>query len=84
MITVISYPANTLNQSFTTSDTLDSAEIVKNLFVNVAEAIDAGANGVAIGRNIWQHPHPASVCRALVAIVHGGANVAQALKEISD
>jgi len=40
MITIISYPANTLNQSFLTSDTLDSAEIVKNLFVNVAEAID--------------------------------------------
>jgi class I fructose-bisphosphate aldolase len=54
------------------------------LLENVAEAIDAGATGVAIGRNVWQHPNPASVCRALVAIVHGGANVSQALKEIAD
>jgi len=54
------------------------------LLENIAEAIEAGANGVAIGRNVWQHPNPASVCRALVALVHGGANVSQALKEITD
>jgi class I fructose-bisphosphate aldolase len=54
------------------------------LLENVTEAINAGANGVAIGRNVWQHPNPASVCRALVAIVHGGASVSQALKEIAD
>ena len=54
------------------------------LLENVAEAIDAGATGVAIGRNVWQHSNPTSVCRALVAIVHGGASVSQALKEIAD
>ena len=52
------------------------------LLENVAEAIDSGSNGVAIGRNIWQHPDPPGMCRALVSIVHGGASVSQALKEI--
>lgn len=48
----------------------------------VAGALDAGANGVAIGRNVWQHENPAGITRALVALVHGGATVDSALKEI--
>ncbi len=52
------------------------------LLVSVYEALQAGAAGVAIGRNIWQHPNPGSICRALAALVHGGANVAQAIKEL--
>lgn len=49
----------------------------------IAEALQCGARGVAIGRNVWQHPNPAGMCRALTAIVHGGASVAQAAKEVS-
>lgn len=52
------------------------------LLENVAQAMDAGAKGVAIGRNIWQHAAPEKVCKALVAVVHEGASVSQALKEI--
>jgi len=48
----------------------------------VQEALEAGAAGVAIGRNVWQHPDPAGMCRALVALVHGGASVGKALQEI--
>ena len=48
----------------------------------VAEALEAGADGVAIGRNVWQHANPGGVCRALAALVHGGAGVEQALQEI--
>ncbi len=48
----------------------------------IAEALDAGAAGVAIGRNVWQHADPTGMTRALVALVHGGATVDQALKEI--
>lgn len=49
---------------------------------STAAAIHAGAAGVAIGRNVWQHWEPAGMVRALVAIVHGGATVDEALEEI--
>ncbi len=49
------------------------------LLTTVQQAVQAGAAGVAIGRNVWQHPNPAGMCRALVALVHGGASVSQAL-----
>jgi len=48
----------------------------------VAGAMAAGAAGVAIGRNVWQHPDPAGMVRALVALVHGGAMVDEALREL--
>ncbi len=49
---------------------------------SIADALEAGANGVAIGRNVWQHQNPAGVCRALVELVHASGRVAAALKEI--
>jgi class I fructose-bisphosphate aldolase len=49
------------------------------LLESIAEALEAGASGVAIGRNIWQHPNPTGITRALVALVHGGASVTAAL-----
>lgn len=52
------------------------------VLASVAGALDAGALGVAIGRNIWQHADPAGMTRALVALVHGGAAVDEALGEI--
>ncbi len=41
------------------------------LLNNVREALNAGASGVAIGRNIWQHPQPAHITAALAEVVHG-------------
>jgi DhnA family fructose-bisphosphate aldolase class Ia len=49
---------------------------------NIADALEAGANGVAIGRNVWQHANPAGICRSLVELVHGSGQVGKALKEI--
>ena len=49
---------------------------------NIADALEAGASGVAIGRNVWQHANPAAVCRSLVELVHGSGSVEKALKEI--
>jgi len=54
----------------------------RSLLEAVAGALEAGAAGVAIGRNIWQHRDPAGMTRALVALVHGGATVDEAWKEI--
>lgn len=45
-------------------------------------AMEAGAVGVAFGRNIWQHENPEAVTRAVAKIVHGKATVRQALKEL--
>lgn len=43
------------------------------------DAIKAGAAGIAIGRNVWQHKNPAAIARSLTAIVHEGAKVEEAL-----
>jgi putative autoinducer-2 (AI-2) aldolase len=40
------------------------------VFQFVYEGIQKGAIGVNLGRNIWQHPHPVPMMRALNAIVH--------------
>ncbi len=41
-------------------------------------AIQAGAVGVDMGRNIWQSDNPVPMIRAVRAIVHGNANVNEA------
>ena len=46
----------------------------------IKEAIDGGAAGVVIGRNVWGHAHPDRMTVALVAIVHSGASVDEAAK----
>ncbi|MCF6335317.1 MAG: fructose-bisphosphate aldolase [Spirochaetales bacterium] len=43
---------------------------LQDLFELVEKAMEAGARGVAIGRNIWQHSDPGAVTAALVEIVH--------------
>jgi class I fructose-bisphosphate aldolase len=53
------------------------------LLESIAAALDCGATGVAIGRNVWQHPNPAGICRSLIALVHQGASVDTALKELA-
>lgn len=48
----------------------------------VFDAIKAGARGVAIGRNIYQHPHPEKMVRAIRAVIHDDATAAQAAKAL--
>jgi DhnA family fructose-bisphosphate aldolase class Ia len=50
-----------------------------SLFKMVADAMSAGAAGIAIGRNVWQHRNPLAVARSLHAIVHDEADAMQAL-----
>lgn len=54
----------------------------REMLQNIADALEGGASGVAIGRNVWQHNNPTGICRALVELVHGSGNVDKALKEI--
>ncbi|MEM7602708.1 MAG: fructose-bisphosphate aldolase, partial [Verrucomicrobiota bacterium] len=49
----------------------------------VRTAMDGGASGIAIGRNVWQHTEPTKIAAALNAIVHDDASVDSALKLVS-
>ena len=49
----------------------------------VKTAMDGGASGIAVGRNVWQHPNPKGIASALGAVVHENATVDSALKLIS-
>jgi len=46
----------------------------------VSDAVSAGAAGVSIGRNVFQHADPRRMAEALRAIVHEGASVDYALE----
>jgi len=46
----------------------------------VHDAIEAGAAGTSIGRNIFQHENPVAMCRAIAEIVHNKASVEEAKK----
>jgi len=48
----------------------------------VRGAMDAGASGVAMGRNIWQHENPTGMVGAVVRIVHEQATVAEAMESL--
>ena len=49
------------------------------VLASVRDALAAGAAGVAIGRNIWQHPRPGGMTAGLAALLHAGASVDEAL-----
>jgi DhnA family fructose-bisphosphate aldolase class Ia len=53
----------------------DDASLLKM----VEDAMDAGAAGVAIGRNVWQHGNPPAIARSLNAIVHEEVSALEAL-----
>jgi DhnA family fructose-bisphosphate aldolase class Ia len=55
---------------------------VRDILVEVRRAMDAGASGGVIGRNIWEWDDPEAMTRALVAIIHEDASVNEALKII--
>lgn len=56
---------------------MDSVEALLKM---VRDAMDAGARGVAIGRNIFQAEDPKKMTRAIAAIVHENADVREAME----
>ena len=44
--------------------------------------MDQGAKGIVYGRNVIHHANPAAMTRALMAVVHDGASVADAVAMI--
>lgn len=51
------------------------AEVMKM----VEDAISAGASGVSIGRNVFQHKNPAEMTRAISKVVHEGVSAEEAM-----
>ena len=52
----------------------------RDVFENVRGALAAGGAGVCIGRNVFQHDRPLAMMRAICAMVHGNASVAEAAR----
>ena len=48
----------------------------------IREAMDCGAMGVSVGRNVWIHKDPTALVRAICRIVHEDASMEKALEEI--
>jgi fructose-bisphosphate aldolase/2-amino-3,7-dideoxy-D-threo-hept-6-ulosonate synthase len=57
-------------------------DTVSDILTMVYEAVvDAGAIGVAMGRNVWQSDDPTKMVQALAKIVHEGWTVDEVLRE---
>jgi len=52
----------------------------REVFEMVKGATEAGGAGASIGRNVFQHRFPASMVRAIAAIIHGGASTKDAVE----
>jgi DhnA family fructose-bisphosphate aldolase class Ia len=51
---------------------------------SIRGALDAGAAGVVVGRNVWQATSPTAMTQALVALVHRDSSVDDALHILHD
>ena len=47
----------------------------------IRDAMDAGAAGVAMGRNAFQHKEPKKIIKAVSLVIHKGYSVDEAMKE---
>jgi fructose-bisphosphate aldolase/2-amino-3,7-dideoxy-D-threo-hept-6-ulosonate synthase len=50
----------------------------------VKGAMDSGAVGVAVGRNVWQHSDPVAMLEAVKKVVHNGVPPEQAAEELHE
>jgi len=56
----------------------------RTLLERTVAVLDQGARGIVYGRNVIQHPKPAGITAALMAILHDGASVDAALAVLQD
>lgn len=57
---------------------------VSGVLQMVYDSIQAGGAGLSLGRNVFQHPRPSAMVKALRAIVHDGASVVESLKILEE
>ncbi|RKX79085.1 MAG: fructose-bisphosphate aldolase [Spirochaetes bacterium] len=58
-------------------------EDLEGLFRVVRDAMDAGAAGVVIGRNVWRSENPQRITSALVDLVHHDITTEEAMKIVA-
>lgn len=56
----------------------------RTLLERTVGVLKQGASGIVYGRNIIQHPNPAGITRALMAVLHDGADVDSALAMVGE
>jgi len=56
------------------------AKTDRDVLEMIYDSMQAGASGVSIGRNVFQHKDPTRMVKAVVSIVHENATVADALE----
>ncbi len=56
----------------------------REVFEMVEAAVEAGASGISIGRNVFQHDNPKKMLQALTNIVNGKFNSVEALKFLNN
>jgi DhnA family fructose-bisphosphate aldolase class Ia len=55
----------------------------RKLLTDIKDALESGASGVAMGRNIWGHETPSRYTSAIAKIIHEDCSVECALKELN-
>jgi len=60
----------------------EKSESLEKVFGDVFHALEAGARGIAMGRNIWQHGKTRAMVEAMVGLVHERWTVKQALAHV--
>ena len=60
----------------------EKVETDEDLLQMVEGALKAGAAGVSIGRNAFQHEDPIAIVRAIGKMVHENASIEEAMKEL--
>ena len=55
----------------------------QQLLQEIRDALDSGAAGIAMGRNIWGHDNPVGYTAAISKLIHEDCSVEVALKEMN-
>lgn len=58
------------------------AKADRDFLAMVHGSLAAGASGVSVGRNLWQHPDPTAMTRAVARLVHDRVSLEDALHEL--
>jgi len=89
-IAKVKYPGSPENMEFAV-DAAGPAKVVmsggsktsdRDFLETVKGAIDAGAVGLAVGRNVWQRENPAEFLDALEAVIYEETSVEEALSRV--
>jgi len=62
----------------------ERTEDEKDILVVVKESLEAGASGVSVGRNVFQHERPVLMMKAISRLVHENISVTEALRIVQE